>query len=210
MELTDPHLERFQVYLDALCLWNRRMNLTGIRSRERMVVELLADSLVPVPHLPTAAGLLDVGTGAGLPGIPIKIVRPDIRIDLLEPLEKRVVFLRQAVRILGLEGIRVLHGRTDDRGIPFQPKGYDVVTARAVAGLSRMVAMCAPHVARGGMLIGFEGRDAEVRLEGARLSLVEADLHLEHSVGYDPPGTAGERRTLFFRKGATFEEAPGY
>jgi len=210
VELTDPHLERFQAYLDVLCLWNRRMNLTGIRSRERMVVELLADSLVPVPHLPAAARLLDVGSGAGLPGIPIKIVRPDIRIDLLEPLEKRAVFLRQAVRILGLEGIRVLQGRTDDRGIPFRPKGYDVVTARAVAGLQRVVEMCAPHVAQGGMLIGFEGQDVEVRLDEARLSLEEADLHLEHSVAYDPRGTARERRTLFFRKGAIFEEGPGY
>ena len=209
LDLTDEQLDRFQTYLDELCLWNRRMNLTGPLSRERIAVELLADSLVPVTRLLPDISLLDVGTGAGLPGLPIKIVRPDIRIDLLEPIGKRTAFLRQAVRLLALEGARVLRGRIEDRGVPLRREGYDVVTARAVAALPRMVRMCAAHVAAGGMLVGFGGKDAEFDLDSARAPLAEAGLFLEHAVVYRPPGTEGERRALFFRKGSTCEEAKG-
>lgn len=209
VELSASHLDRLQAFLDELSLWNRRMNLTGLQSRERIVVELIADSLVPVPHLPPAATLLDVGSGAGLPGIPIKIVRPDIRVDLLEPSAKRTAFLRQAVRLLALSGVRVLRGRIEEDEVPLRHEGYDVVTARAVAGLEHVVRMCAGHVAHKGLLVGFGGKSAAIELERARDSLAEAGLHLEDSVAYRPPGTPGERRTLLFRKAPTSEEAPG-
>ncbi|MCF8061876.1 MAG: 16S rRNA (guanine(527)-N(7))-methyltransferase RsmG [Deltaproteobacteria bacterium] len=199
--LTGSQLEGLLTYLDELCLWNRRTNLTGLRSRKRMVVELLADALVPAPRLPPSARLLDVGSGAGLPGIPLKIVRPDLSIDLLEPSLKRHHFLKQAIRLLRMEHVQALRGRVEDSAGLLRPC-YDVVTARAVWGLRQAVEMCAPLVAKGGMLVGFAGSNAGAELTGARASLAGAGLHLEDAVDYRLPGTGGDRRTFFFRKGA--------
>ncbi len=201
VELKEIHLKRLFAYLDELCLWNRRTNLTGVRSRKRMVVELLADSLVPAPLLPFSARLLDVGSGAGLPGIPLKIIRPDLRVDLLEPSRRRYHFLKQAVRILGMGGIQALQGRVEESSNILQPHGYDVVTARAVSGLRSTVILCAPCVARGGMLVGFAGMNSETCLKDARGSVHDAGLYLEKTITYLLPDTAGERCTLLFRKG---------
>ncbi len=200
VELTEIHLKRLLAYLDELCLWNRRINLTGLRSRRRILVELLADSLVPIPFLPQRACMLDVGSGAGLPGIPLKIVRQDLRVDLLEPSLKRYHFLKQALRILRMGGVRTVRGRVEDSLDELRTKGYDVVTARAVTDLGRAVSMCAPRVAPGGLLVGFGGSTVEARLDEARDPLAENGMYLEKTVRYRLPDTAGERSTLFFRK----------
>jgi 16S rRNA (guanine527-N7)-methyltransferase len=198
--LTESQLESLLTYLDELCLWNRRINLTGLRSRDRMVVELLADALVPAPHLPPSASLLDVGSGAGLPGIPLKIVRPDLSVDLLEPSSKRHHFLRQSIRILRMEGIQALRGRVEDTAL-IPRREYHVVAARAVWGLRVVVEKCAPRLAEGGLLVGFAGADADAQLSGAGTAVADADLHLEDAVAYSLPNSGGARRTLFFRKG---------
>ena len=200
VRLTEPQLESLLSYLDELCLWNRRINLTGLRSRERMVVELLADALVPAPRLPPSASLLDVGSGAGLPGIPLKIARPDLSVDLLEPSSKRYHFLKQAIRLLRMEGLQAFRGRVEDSS-PILRREYDVVAARAVWGLRKMVENCAPRLAAGGLLLGFAGADAEAELAGAGTTVAGAGLHLEDAVVYRLPDTGGDRSTLFFRKG---------
>lgn len=201
--LEESHLDAFGAYLDELCLWNRRMNLTGLRSRKRMVVELLADSLAAVPLLPDTGDMLDVGSGAGLPGIPIKILKPGLRVDLLEPSAKKQAFLKQGIRLLGLKGLRALRGRAEDSGSRLFPKGYDVVTARAVTGLRETVSLCVAHVLPGGMLVGFVGQHGESALSDASEVLREASLQLDASVRYRLPGTKGERNTLLFRRHPT-------
>jgi len=203
VHLVEAHLNAFGIYLDELCLWNRRMNLTGLRSRERMAVELLADSLVPVPLLPDTGTMLDVGSGAGLPGIPIKILKPGLCIHLLEPSEKKQAFLRQVIRILGLKGLQSFRGRAEDSSSEMFFEGYDVVTARAVAGLRESVALCAPHVLPGGMMVGFSGQHRETALSDASDALREAGLELDASVCYRLPGTKGERHVLLFRRRPT-------
>ena len=143
-----------------------------------------------------------MGSGAGLPGIPLKIARPDLSVDLLEPMQKRYHFLKQAVRILRLEGVRALRGRIEESETLLRP-GYDVVAARAVWGLRQTVETCAPFVTRGGLLVGFAGRDAEAELAAISASLAGAGLRLEEDVAYRLPCAGGERRTLFFRRGAS-------
>ena len=201
--LQEAHLDAFETYLNELCLWNRRMNLTGIRSRERMVVELVADSLVPAPLLPDTGTMLDVGSGAGLPGIPVKILKPGLRVDLLEPSAKKQAFLKQVIRLLGLKGLRAIRGRAEESGSGLLVEGYDVVTARAVAGLREAVSLCAPHVRPGGALVGFVGRHLEPALSEASEGLRKAALELDASVRYRLPGTEGDRHALLFRRHPT-------
>ena len=201
--LEEAHLDAFGTYLDELCLWNRRMNLTGLHSRKRMAVELVADSLVPVPRLPDTGTLLDVGSGAGFPGIPIKILKPALSVDLLEPSAKKQAFLKQAVRLLGLKDLRTLRGRAGNADPGLRAQGYDVVTARAVAGLREAVRLCAPHILPGGLLVGFVGGRREIALRDASERLSEAELELEASMCYRLPGMEGSRHTLLFRRRAT-------
>jgi 16S rRNA (guanine527-N7)-methyltransferase len=209
VELREVHLSRLMSYLDELCIWNRHMNLTGLRSRERMVVELLADSLVPAPLIPPNARLLDVGSGAGLPGVPLKIVRPDLLVELLEPSLKRYHFLRQVIRILGMKGIEAVRGRAGEPSAPLQFRDYDVVTARAVSDLEKTVTLCSPLVAPGGILVGFGGRHAEAVLDKAGGPPPETGMRLEKNIRYMLPGALGERHALFFRKAATSPTSQG-
>ncbi len=197
MHLSETQSDRLLSYLDELHLWNRRINLTGLRSRKRMVVELLADSLVPAPHLPASGRLLDVGSGAGLPGIPLKVALPEFQVDLLEPSAKRHHFQKQAIRLIRLEGIRAVRGRVEDARDLLHLE-YDVVTSRAVTGLERMIALCVPLVSPGGLLVGFAGRDA-----GVDAGQVPRSLTLERTLPYHLPHTAGMRHALLFRKSLT-------
>jgi 16S rRNA (guanine527-N7)-methyltransferase len=202
VRLSADHLDALGLYLEELLLWGRRVNLIGLRSRERICVELLADSLAPVPWIPQKGALLDVGSGAGLPGIPIKIVRPHLEVVLLEPSAKKQSFLRHVVRVLGLQGIRTIRGRAERPDQEIETGAYEVVTARAVAGLGEVVGLCSAYVAEGGLLIGFLGGNAQRELESASGVLEGTALTLEASMPYLLPGKKGERHVVRFRKRA--------
>jgi 16S rRNA (guanine527-N7)-methyltransferase len=157
IELSEDQLSLFQIYLDELCVWNRRMNLTGLSHRERMVFELFLDSLIPAPHLVGTGRLLDVGSGAGFPGIPLKICKPRLKAHLLEANSKKVSFLKQVIRLLNLDETEVIRGRIEKDGGSLHPDGYHLITARALAPLGRTIAWCAPLLTPGALLVSFMG-----------------------------------------------------
>ncbi len=119
ISLTEHQLSLFQIYLDELWDWNHRINLTGLSTRERIIIELFLDSLIPAPFLPENGRMFDVGSGAGLPGVPLKIFRPHLEVHLLEANSKRVSFLKQVIRLLSLRKIEVMKGRIEKRRVPF-------------------------------------------------------------------------------------------
>ena len=133
--LTAEQNGAFLRYADILCEWNRKFNLTAITSFEEIVQKHFVDCAAPlfVEMIPLSGKLIDVGSGAGFPGIPLKILCPDLRIVLLDSLQKRVNFLNYAVDELKLDGVRAVHGRAEDlaRNDDFREQ-FDVATARAV------------------------------------------------------------------------------
>jgi 16S rRNA (guanine527-N7)-methyltransferase len=138
--------------------------LLGPREVPRLWERHLLNCAVTAELLAPGATVTDVGSGAGLPGIPLALARPDLRIELLEPLQRRVAFLREAVSALGLDQIQVVRGRAEDvRGAD----GVDVVTARAVAPLSRLAGWCLPLLRPGGSLIALKGSRASAELDAA-------------------------------------------
>ena len=146
--------ELFERHLELLAKWNRVHNLTAVREAGQMVVLHVLDSLSLVPHLGSAGTLVDVGTGAGFPGIPIAIARPDIQVTLVDSSHKKCTFLDQAKAELGLGNIRVVCDRVE-RWQPAAP--FDVVVSRAFAELSDFVSQ-AGHLARpGGRLLAMKG-----------------------------------------------------
>jgi len=154
--LPDDARAKLAAYLALLAKWNRAYNLTAIREPERMVTHHLLDSLAVLPHLPSQVGLrvLDVGSGAGLPGIPIAIARPDARVTTIDASHKKATFVRQATIELPLANLESVAGRVEElrASAPF-----DVVISRAFSDLATFVALGAPHLASGGVFVAMKG-----------------------------------------------------
>jgi 16S rRNA (guanine527-N7)-methyltransferase len=142
--------------------------LLGPREVPRLWDRHLLNCAVTAELLAPGATVTDVGSGAGLPGIPLALARPDLRIELLEPLQRRVVFLREVVAALGLDNVEVVRGRAEE---VHRADGVDVVTARAVAPLSRLAGWCLPLLRPGGSLIALKGSQAPAELDAAAADL---------------------------------------
>jgi 16S rRNA (guanine527-N7)-methyltransferase len=188
------------VYLDELWEWNRKMNLTGISCRKRIIKELLLDSLISSYSLPDTGRLLDVGSGAGFPGIPIKLCKPGLEIHLMEPNSKKVNFLRQVIRLMHLTDIKVTRGRIDMDAGTLYPDGYHIITARAVGPLPTIIPWLAPHLKPKGILINFQGEQFKTVLEKSEKEMEKTGLCFHKSISYKLPESELSRHILVFIK----------
>jgi len=154
------------VYLAELKVWNSRMNLTAIETDEDVVTRHFLDSLTPYRLITGATRLLDAGTGAGFPGIPLKLVKPDLRVTLLDSVTKKVLFMRHIIRTLGLgPDIEAVAARLEDKAVVKKYAGaFDCVISRAFTNLPDFVEMGLPYLAPGGMLIAMKGPKAKEEL----------------------------------------------
>ena len=159
VSLTDIQVNQFDLYRELLKEWNQKINLTAIEDDQEIVLKHFIDSLSIMPYLKNeSAKLIDVGTGAGFPGIPLKICADKIEVTLLDSLEKRIKFLNEIITSLKLSGIKAVHFRAEDAGIDktFREK-YDICVARAVANLPVLLEYCLPFVKINGIFIAMKG-----------------------------------------------------
>jgi 16S rRNA (guanine527-N7)-methyltransferase len=187
IHLTPEQEAAFDIYARELVEWNKQVNLTAITDAEGVRVRHILDSLTIVKAAPMTAGLrlIDVGTGAGFPGLPLKIVFPDIHVTLLEATGKKLSFLRHVCELVGVtEGVEFLHARAEEAGqMVGQRATYDVVVARAVARLPILLEYLLPLAKVGGRCIAMKGRTAQseahdsaraLKMLGGKLVGVEA------------------------------------
>lgn len=149
-------LERLHIYVDTLLLWNARLSLTGARTARSILLDHVLDSLHVCQHIRAGAGLADLGSGAGFPGLPIAIVRPDARVVLVESRRKRANFLREVVRRASLVNVEV----TEIRAEILEQSGYggfDAVTSRALSSIEQFLGLAAPLLKPGGLAIAMKG-----------------------------------------------------
>jgi 16S rRNA (guanine527-N7)-methyltransferase len=133
LDLAPEQIEQFLAYLELLLKWNRKMNLTALRSPREIIIHHFLNSLLLLPSLPETGNLLDLGSGAGFPGIPLKIARPDLTIDLAEATAKKVSFLKEAVRCLGLSGMNVIPVFLGKEPVALPPEiSWDFFVSRGV------------------------------------------------------------------------------
>ncbi|MEJ2724488.1 MAG: 16S rRNA (guanine(527)-N(7))-methyltransferase RsmG [Deltaproteobacteria bacterium] len=200
MELSQHHLGLIRIYLKELWEWNQHVNLTGLSSRKRIAIELFFDSLIPAPYLPKSGKTLDAGSGAGFPGLPLKIVMPQWDMCLLEANRKKVSFLRHVIRLMKVEGIEVLKGRIEEKGGKALTEKYDIITARALAPLDRTVVWCSPLLRPGGLLVSFLGAESRKALAEAEEVMKKHGLVLDRTIPYILPGGRKERQTLILKR----------
>ena len=177
-ELTPERLSLFERFRAEILDWNERVNLTSITDPDDVEVRHFLDSLTVLAAIearePSGAGLriLDVGSGAGLPGVPLAIVLPNARVTLLEATGKKVAFLKHTVELLSLGNTSVLLGRAEDRGQSHSHReSYDLVVARGVAPLAALAELCLPFVAIGGRFVAMKKGDLATELAASAVAI---------------------------------------
>ncbi len=204
--LTDAQLDQFVRYAEMLVDWNAtRMNLTRLVSPRDIAVKHFLDSLalLTVQTPPNNARVLDVGTGAGLPGLALKIARPDLRVTLLDSTAKKLGFCRAVADDLGLESVETVHARAEDAAnLPALAGQFDWVAARAVAPLEKLLPWLAPFAAPRGLLLSLKGMAADEELAAARPAARRLGLTLDAvSVSLPETGDPIVRQIVVARRG---------
>lgn len=166
-------------FADALCGPGVERGLIGPREATRIWDRHLLNSAALAELIPAGSVLLDVGSGAGLPGIPLAVARPDLHIVLLEPMQRRVAFLDEVIAQLPLDNVRVVRGRAEDPAVRRELGRFPLVTARAVAPLGRLAAWCVPFLTTNGRLLAMKGSRAQIEVDEAGADLAAAGLSAE-------------------------------
>lgn len=170
--ITESQLEQFYLYMKILQKWNENINLTAILEDGDILQKHFIDSLTILPYINNEDNIIDVGTGAGFPGIPIKIVKEDIKVTLLDSLNKRVKFLQEVIDNLALSNIDTIHNRAEDAGrnLDLREK-FDIAVSRAVAPLNVLVEYLIPLVKKGGQCICMKGNNIEEELANSKKAI---------------------------------------
>ncbi|MBR1731488.1 MAG: 16S rRNA (guanine(527)-N(7))-methyltransferase RsmG [Ruminococcus sp.] len=170
VELTDFQLEQFEKYYNLLIEWNKKINLTRITEPDEVVTKHFTDSLTLLKYceIPDSAKVIDVGTGAGFPGIPLKIARPDIKLTLLDSLNKRLNFLNEVCNETGIKA-DLVHARAEDgaKDNKYRER-FDIAVSRAVARLNTLSEYCIPYVKTGGQFVSMKGPELSDELNEAK------------------------------------------
>lgn len=201
LSLTDEQAEQFLHYYELLIKKNQVMNLTAITEFNDVVLKHFLDSLMICKLQKLEGKLIDVGTGAGFPGVPLKIIYPDLQIVLLDSLNKRVQFLNEVIRELGLKNIEAVHGRAEDFAKQKKYREqFDLCVSRAVANLSSLAEYCIPFVKMGGYFISYKSGKIQEELENGKSAIYLLGGKIEKVKEFELPSTDIFRCLLQIKK----------
>lgn len=194
-------LEQFFEYMELLIDWNGKMNLTAITDPDEIILKHFIDSITILKEIEDDSKLVDVGTGAGFPGIPLSIMNPTLKITLVDSLNKRLIFLQEVVKKLKLDNIKIIHARAEELG---QNKEYremfDVATSRAVANLSTLSEYLIPLVKINGKVISMKAGEAQKEINEARKAIKVLGGTIEKIDEFNLPQTDIERTIVVINK----------
>lgn len=201
IEVDNVILDKFHLYMNLLLEWNEKINLTAITNEDDIILKHFIDSLTVLKYIQNESKIIDIGTGAGFPGIPIKILKNDVNITLMDSLNKRIIFLENIIKQLELSNINAIHSRAEElaRNKKHREK-YDIAISRAVANLSTLVEYMLPFVKIGGMCICMKGSNIEEELALSRYAIKELGGKIEKVENFKLLDSDNERRIIIIRK----------
>ena len=196
---TKEMLDKLQIFYEFVIEENKKFNLTAITEKNDFATKHLLDCCLPYSLIPNNASVIDVGAGAGFPSIPLKIIRPDINLVMLDSLNKRVNFLNQCISLLKLEKAVAVHSRAEDYALKNREK-FDVAIARAVASLETLSEYCIPFVKVGGNFIALKGSSYKEELERAEFAIETLGGKLKHIQKINVQEIESERANILIEK----------
>lgn len=201
VELTEEQIINFFEYMNLLLEWNEKINLTAITDVNDIILKHFIDSMTIVKYLKENNTMIDVGTGAGFPGIPIAIIDKTKKITLLDSLNKRINFLNEVSRELNINNIETIHGRAEELGQNKKYREYyDVAVSRAVANMTTLLEYLLPFVKVGGICICMKGSDIEQELDQAKFAINELGGEILSKEKFELPGSDMERNIIIIKK----------
>ena len=201
IDITDEQLKKFYRYMDLLLEWNEKINLTAITETDEVILKHFIDSMTVFKYLVESKNIIDVGTGAGFPGIPIAIMNQNKNITLLDSLNKRINFLNEVCSELKINNIKTYHGRAEEFGHNKQHREkYDIAISRAVANMTTLVEYLIPFIKVGGRCICMKGNDIEEELEQAKFAIKELGGKIEKVERFNLPNSDMERNIIIITK----------
>lgn len=196
-------LEKFKEYKDLLIEWSKKINLTAIKEEKEIYIKHFLDSLIIVneKEFINSKKVIDIGTGGGFPGLPLKIVKKDIEITLLDSLKKRIEFLQIVAEKLSLDQVKAIHGRAEDYGVDnLYREKYDLCVSRAVAQLNILAEYCLPFVKEGGHFIAYKSNNIDEEISGSKKAIDILGGKIKNIKSISIPNTEIVRKIVIIEK----------
>lgn len=202
LSLSENEIRSFEIYAAELKKWNSKVNLTAITKDKEVAVKHFVDSLALAPYVKTDDHMLDIGSGAGLPTIPLKIISPDISMTSVDAVAKKIHFQRHMIRLLNLRHIEAIHARIESLHATHQ-HAFNIITSRAFTRLDRFVELAAPLLADNGMMIAMKGAQAAGEIAESDDAVSTHGFAITSVHHYTLPYNMGERVLTFIKPSGT-------
>ena len=206
IDFTETQIEKFYEYMNLLLEWNEKINLTAITEIDDIILKHFIDSITVLKFIDDESSIIDVGTGAGFPGIPISIMKENTKVTLLDSLNKRIGFLNEVCSKINLKNIKTYHGRAEEFAQNNEHRGkYDIAISRADANLTTLVEYLIPYVKVGGYCICMKGPGVDEEIKQAEFAIKELGGRIEKIDNFLLPNSDIERNIIIIRK---YKETP--
>lgn len=203
IQLSDEQLKQFSIFYDHMIEMNQVMNLTSITEEDEVILKHFYDSMSVIKYYDfhDQMNVIDVGTGAGFPGIPLAILLPNVQFTLMDSLNKRITFLKEVVQKCGLKNVKGIHSRAEELAKDGDYReNYDVCVSRAVANLSVLLEYCIPFIKKGGKFISYKSISSEEELTDSKNAQNKLCCKLKENISFELPDTDIKRNFLIFEK----------